>query len=98
MFNRTFRLYFPDFPTVFTGKAVKEFKERFEIPNIFKAGFSLRTGGSVELLLCEGWNPESYPCYHFNISQSSIFLRKYLSISKNISLSDKELDSYTVGI
>nr|XP_008195175.1 PREDICTED: uncharacterized protein LOC662380 isoform X1 [Tribolium castaneum] len=83
-----------NFPTILTGANSKEFEDKIEIPTIFKAGFSLRASASVELLICDGWNPYNHPCYHLNMSQNAIFLRKYMTLPKNISVSDKLLDSY----
>ncbi|XP_044263744.1 uncharacterized protein LOC123010725 isoform X2 [Tribolium madens] len=83
-----------DFPTIFTGEDTKEFQDKVEIPSVFKAGFSLRASRSVELLICDGWNPHNHPCYHLNMSQNEIFLRKYMTLPKNVSATDKLLDSY----
>ncbi|RZC27695.1 uncharacterized protein BDFB_000742, partial [Asbolus verrucosus] len=84
-----------DFPTISTGIGGKEFKDRVEIPNVFRAGFSLRASDGVELLICQGWNPYNYPCYHLAMGKREIILRKYTTLPKNISSSDKILDSYT---
>ncbi|XP_063905545.1 uncharacterized protein LOC135124423 [Zophobas morio] len=84
-----------DFPTVFTGNDTKEFEARTEIPSVFKAGISVRASENVELLLCEGWNPYHYPCYHLNISTTEIILRKFPTLPKSVfNSTQKFLDSY----
>lgn len=79
-----------------TANGTKEFADRVEVPSVFRAGLSLRAADSAELLVCDGWNPYNYPCYHLNMSRTEIFLRKYTTLRKNISSSDRFLDSYKV--
>jgi hypothetical protein len=85
-----------DLPAVMTANGTKEFADRVEVPSVFRAGLSLRAAESAELLVCDGWNPYNYPCYHLNMSRTEIFLRKYTTLRKNISSSDRFLDSYKV--
>ncbi|KAJ8923877.1 hypothetical protein NQ315_006653 [Exocentrus adspersus] len=74
-----------DIPTVLISNSSKEFKERIEVDKVFKSGISVRANGTVELLVCSGWNPYNHPCYHFNIDNGEIYLNKYPVLPQNIS-------------
>ncbi|KAJ8973052.1 hypothetical protein NQ317_011332 [Molorchus minor] len=73
-------LRWEDLPTVFISNTTKEVKERIEIPKVFKTGISVRAGETIEILVCNGWDPYNYPCYYFNINKTDIYLKKYATL------------------
>lgn len=55
-------------------------ENRFEIPKDSNIGISIRSGDTVDILLCEGFNPASYPCYTITLGGSTkkdVYVRKY---------------------
>lgn len=79
-----------------TNKTEKEYYEVTQ--SSFNFGFSVRSSGNVEVLLCEGWNPKSYPCYYINMGDvvnKMVYLRKIDSMEDLKKKGDK-LDAYKV--
>ncbi|XP_044744390.1 uncharacterized protein LOC123306449 isoform X2 [Coccinella septempunctata] len=83
-----------DFPIYYVSNSTKDFKEKIEIPKIFKLGFSVRASEEIELLVCEGWNPKQYSCYHFNITTKEIQTSKRTTMSENDIANGQVLESY----
>lgn len=53
----------------------------------------------MEILLCEGWNPKSYPCYYINVgdvSSKMVYLRKIGSVEE-LGKKGEKLDTYKVN-
>ncbi|CAH1965540.1 unnamed protein product [Acanthoscelides obtectus] len=69
---------------IISNNKSNEFKERTDIENIPETSFSVRTSGVVELLLCSGWNPYSYPCYYYNINETQIYFTVYQTLPKDL--------------
>ncbi|KAL3287622.1 hypothetical protein HHI36_002091, partial [Cryptolaemus montrouzieri] len=84
------------FPTYYISNATKDFKHRIEIPKVFKLGFSVRASQQIEIFICEGWDPNRYPCYYFNITRKEINLSKHYTMSENDIRPAVILDSYKV--
>lgn len=69
-----------DLPTIFLSENSEPFKERIKIPQVFKLAFSLRKLGndkSVEIYVCEGADPKTFPCYRFQIKSREIILSRH---------------------
>lgn len=84
-----------DFPTTLTTNKTE--KEYYEVKASFNFGFSVRAAGNVEVLLCEGWNPKSYPCYYVSMGDRMVYLRKIGSIDE-LGKKGANLDGYKVGV
>nr|CAI5845464.1 unnamed protein product [Callosobruchus analis] len=69
---------------VISNNKSNEFKERTDLENISETSFSVRASDVVELFLCSGWNPYSYPCYYFNINETQIYFNVYQTIPKDL--------------
>lgn len=86
-----------DFPTILTTDKTE--KEYYEVKSSFNFGFSVRSSGNVEVLLCEGWNPRSYPCYYVNMGDATnrmVSLRK-IDSAEQLGKATVNLDTYKVG-
>lgn len=88
---------FLGFPTLLTTSGTE--KAYFELmPSSFKFGFSVRAAGNVQVLLCEGWNPKSYPCYFIStgdVDNKMVYLRKIGAI-QDTEQNAANLDAYKV--
>ncbi|GJQ66519.1 hypothetical protein Trydic_g4506 [Trypoxylus dichotomus] len=52
-----------DFSTYFITNKTKVSDQRVEVLRNANIGVSVRSNDAVDILLCEGFNPKSYPCY-----------------------------------
>lgn len=87
------------FPTLLTTNKTE--KEYYEVMHSnFNFGFSVRSSGNVEVLLCEGWNPNSYPCYCISMGNEEnrvVSLRK-IGVKDEFGKKGEKLDSYKVSV
>uniref|UniRef100_A0A1Y1KUY6 Fibronectin type-III domain-containing protein n=1 Tax=Photinus pyralis TaxID=7054 RepID=A0A1Y1KUY6_PHOPY len=87
-----------NFPTYLTSNLTKDFSVRVDIPSVFEIGISVRAAKNVEVLVCEGWHPERFPCYYVSIGgpdNKQSFLRKYKNgIPTKFSVDDPKLAKY----
>ncbi|XP_049826701.1 uncharacterized protein LOC109605342 isoform X2 [Aethina tumida] len=81
-------------PTIFTTSATKSFD--VQVPNIFSLGLTIRAKNGVKISICNGWNPDNYPCYYINIEQFTISLQKRKELKNVKNNATVELDSYEV--
>lgn len=83
-----------DLTTILISNNTKEFEHRYDIEAAQSNGFSVRSWGPVEIFLCSGWNPRSYPCYYFHMSRRTVYLSKFHMLDNETDYSTTKLKSY----